>query len=59
MGGYLSEEVPGSVSQETVYDEISLVSFKIHGVAPGVLGRCFIEVALCMQLFHLNFSGIL
>ncbi|XP_057469611.1 squamosa promoter-binding-like protein 14 [Actinidia eriantha] len=43
-GGYLSEEVPGSVSQETVYDEISLVSFKIHGVAPGVLGRCFIEV---------------
>ncbi|GFY86342.1 squamosa promoter binding protein-like 14 [Actinidia rufa] len=44
MGGYLSEEVPGSASQETVYDEISLVSFKIHGVAPGVLGRCFIEV---------------
>lgn len=46
MGGYLSTEVLGSAIQETVPNEMSSISFKIHGVAPGVLGRCFIEVAL-------------
>lgn len=44
MGGYLSTEVLGSAIQETVPNEMSSISFKIHGVAPGVLGRCFIEV---------------
>ncbi|CAL5383262.1 unnamed protein product [Camellia sinensis] len=44
MGGYLSKEVPGSSGRETLYGEISVVNFKVHGVAPGVLGRCFIEV---------------
>ncbi|XP_028098790.1 squamosa promoter-binding-like protein 14 isoform X1 [Camellia sinensis] len=42
--GYLSKEVPGSACQETIYDERSLVRFKINGVSPAVLGRCFIEV---------------
>ncbi|KAL6996037.1 Squamosa promoter-binding-like protein [Sarracenia purpurea var. burkii] len=44
MGGYMSKEVPGSASQETEYDEISVVSFKIDVGVPGALGRCFIEV---------------
>lgn len=46
MGGYLSTEVLGSASQETAHNEMSSISFKIRGVASGVLGRCFIEVAL-------------
>lgn len=44
MGGYTSTEVSGSVSQEAIYDEISLGSFKLGSAAPSVLGRCFIEV---------------
>ncbi|CAI9777119.1 unnamed protein product [Fraxinus pennsylvanica] len=41
--GYSIKEFPASACQETVYDEISLGSFKIHGPS-SVLGRCFIEV---------------
>ncbi|XAR64303.1 hypothetical protein NMG60_11024585 [Bertholletia excelsa] len=44
MGGYFSKEIPEPTSQEIVYDEISSVSFKIHGPASSVFGRCFIEV---------------
>nr|WMI30906.1 squamosa promter-binding-like protein 5 [Diospyros sp. 'deyangshi'] len=43
MGGYLSE-VPEPANDETSFNEIKSVSFKIHGLPPGVLGRCFIEV---------------
>ncbi|KAL2529791.1 Squamosa promoter-binding-like protein 16 [Forsythia ovata] len=42
--GYNMKEFPASACQETVYDEISLGSFKIHGASSSVLGRCFIEV---------------
>ncbi|XP_059636356.1 squamosa promoter-binding-like protein 14 [Cornus florida] len=44
MGGYISKEAPVRACQGTVYDEISLGSFEIHGTASNVLGRCFIEV---------------
>ncbi|XP_052188154.1 squamosa promoter-binding-like protein 14 [Diospyros lotus] len=44
MGGYISTEVLGFSSEETLYDEISVVNFKIRGANPGTLGRCFIEV---------------
>uniref|UniRef100_A0A5B6YZU9 Putative squamosa promoter-binding-like protein 14 isoform X1 n=2 Tax=Davidia involucrata TaxID=16924 RepID=A0A5B6YZU9_DAVIN len=44
LGGYTSKEASVSAHKETIYDEISLGSFKIHGAAPSVLGRCFIEV---------------
>ncbi|XP_052201898.1 squamosa promoter-binding-like protein 14 [Diospyros lotus] len=43
MGGYLSG-VPEPANDETSFNEIKSVSFKIHGLPPGVLGRCFIEV---------------
>ena len=45
MGGYLSE-VPEPANDETSFNEIKSVSFKIHGLPSGVLGRCFIEVTL-------------
>ncbi|KAK1393467.1 squamosa promoter-binding-like protein 14 [Heracleum sosnowskyi] len=42
--GYKLEETTGSASDDTTYDKITLRSFTIDGGAPGVLGRCFIEV---------------
>jgi hypothetical protein len=44
MGGYTSKEVTGPTYQETTYDEMNLVGFKIHSASPAVVGRCFIEV---------------
>lgn len=44
MGGYSSTELAGSISQGTIYDEISLNSLKFNGATPSDLGRCFIEV---------------
>jgi hypothetical protein len=46
MGGYTSKEVTGPTYQETTYDEMNLVGFKIHSASPAVVGRCFIEVVL-------------
>ncbi|KAL8126943.1 squamosa promoter-binding-like protein 14 isoform X2 [Apium graveolens] len=37
-------ETSGSVSDDTTYDKLTLRNFTITGGAPGVLGRCFIEV---------------
>ncbi|CAA2995481.1 squamosa promoter-binding 14 [Olea europaea subsp. europaea] len=42
--GYNMKEFPAVACQKTVYDEIILDSFKIHGASSSVLGRCFIEV---------------
>lgn len=44
--GYKLEETSGSASDDTTYDKITLHSFTIAGGAPGVLGRCFIEVLI-------------
>ncbi|KAF5455562.1 hypothetical protein F2P56_025123 [Juglans regia] len=44
MGGYISKEITESTCQRTSCDEINLVGFKIQSEAPGVIGRCFIEV---------------
>ncbi|XP_010256977.1 PREDICTED: squamosa promoter-binding-like protein 14 [Nelumbo nucifera] len=44
LGGYKTKEVPGSTYQVAMYDDTSFERFKFPGGAPGVLGRCFIEV---------------
>ncbi|KAI5596457.1 hypothetical protein POPTR_002G002400v4 [Populus trichocarpa] len=44
MGGYTSKEVTDSSSPGSMYDEINVGGFKIHGPSPSILGRCFIEV---------------
>ncbi|KAJ6351900.1 hypothetical protein OIU76_001173 [Salix suchowensis] len=44
MGGYTSKEITGSTSPGSLYDEINVGGFRIHGPSPGILGRCFIEV---------------
>ncbi|KAG6704443.1 hypothetical protein I3842_07G134000 [Carya illinoinensis] len=44
MGGYISKEITESTCQRTSCDEINFVGFKIQSEAPGVIGRCFIEV---------------
>lgn len=46
MGGYTSKEFTGLTYPGSIYDEISMGGFKIHGASPSVLGRCFIEVRL-------------
>ena len=51
MGGYTSQEVKGSTCHGTKYEEINLNGFKIRDASPGVLGRCFIEVA-CKTTFY-------
>ncbi|WOH13729.1 hypothetical protein DCAR_0933240 [Daucus carota subsp. sativus] len=42
--GYKLEETSGSASDDTTYDSITLHNFTVADEAPGVLGRCFIEV---------------
>ncbi|KAL8126935.1 squamosa promoter-binding-like protein 14 isoform X2 [Apium graveolens] len=42
--GFEVEETSESASDDTTYEKITLRSFKISGGAPGLLGRCFIEV---------------
>ncbi|XP_042494799.1 squamosa promoter-binding-like protein 14 [Macadamia integrifolia] len=44
MGGYISKEVSGLPCEGIVYDNSSLEILKFTAGAPGVLGRCFIEV---------------
>ena len=51
MGGYTSKEVTDSSSPGSMYDEINVGGFKIHGPSPSILGRCFIEVLLCTCLY--------
>nr|UER43247.1 SPL14.2 protein [Populus tomentosa] len=44
MGGYTLKEITDSTSPGSIYDEINVGGFKIHGPSPSILGRCFIEV---------------
>ncbi|KAL9358325.1 hypothetical protein Peur_051578 [Populus x canadensis] len=44
MGGYTLKEITDSTSPGSIYDEINMGGFKIHGPSPSILGRCFIEV---------------
>lgn len=55
MGGYASKEVTGSTLAGSIYDEINVGGFKIHGPSPSVLGRCFIEVSVrsCLYYFEI------
>jgi hypothetical protein len=54
MGGYTLKEITDSTSPGSIYDEINMGGFKIHGPSPSILGRCFIEVRLCTYSYALE-----
>lgn len=44
MADFKLKKTFGSASEDALFDEITLQNFTITGGAPGLLGRCFIEV---------------
>ena len=54
MGGYTLKEITDSTSPGSIYEEINVGGFKIHGPSPSILGRCFIEVRLCTYSYALE-----